>query len=160
MAKKNRLETLMERQEARKTLLAQSEPPLFLELYKKMISEGLNEVCQCSRIYIFNSIPHCPNCGTSNVYAYASANSIRKLPNDQQCKARGYRCRRCTLPFTDVDTFLHCEAQAPLESIKEVRLKEKADTALQRAGFEGIEDFREKVLALGERNKRKSNGDK
>lgn len=159
MAKQNRLETLLERQEARKTLQAQKAPPLFLELYKQMVIEGMSEVCRCNRAYMVNATPHCPNCGSTNAYSFTSASSIRMLPNQQQCQSRGFRCRRCTLPFTDVDTFLHCEAQEPQETMKEVRQREKATSALQAAGFANKNDFIERLEAFRASQNAKKDGD-
>lgn len=155
MTKTNRLETLIQRQEARKTLAAAQAAPLFLELYKKLVADGLSEACRCERSYMVSSVPHCPNCGSTNVYSYTKAGGLRVLPNGSECRARGFRCRRCTLPFTDVDTFLHCEALAPQKTVVEQRKEDHAKETMAKAGFANTEEFLQKLQEFREKGVKK-----
>lgn len=108
------------------------------------INEGSSEtkVCTCGReIHIF---PHCPACGSFNVYA-KSSNSIRLLVPDtgqstgnpaEYLTARGFKCRRCSLEFHEAEA---CEApRFDNRTMAEKRRKDEASTrvatALQAAG--------------------------
>ena len=66
------------------------------------------EKCHCGRLL---NLVHCPACGSSNCEARKKSGerldfNDGKPPFD----ARGWKCRRCGLGFSDIDRAQHCEA--------------------------------------------------
>ena len=103
-------------------------------------NSGEAKVCTCGRE--MRSFPHCPACGSYNVYAKTS-NSIKLIvPGTgldcpaEYLTARGYRCRRCSTEYHEA---MPCEApRCENKTMAERRRKDEASdkvaAALQAAG--------------------------
>ena len=62
--------------------------------------------CTCGRP--IGVVPHCPICGSSNVYAKdASSITLTDKASGETYVARGFRCRRCSNSFNEAE---QCEA--------------------------------------------------
>lgn len=68
------------------------------------------------------------------------------MPSGEELIATRFKCRRCGMYFTDVDSFLHCEATPPQEKMEDIRKRKRANEKIQALGFKNIEDFREQML--------------
>jgi hypothetical protein len=79
--------------------------------------------CHCGRqLY---PIPHCPACGSSNIYALEKAAEYFK-DGDKVMRSPGWKCRRCHLTFSYLTP---CEAP-PDEKLKSARKARMEDAAL------------------------------
>lgn len=66
------------------------------------------EKCQCSG---FRNVVHCPACGSTQCYANKRASPTAILPGLQQpTQVRAFRCKLCSLLFSEVDTVIACKA--------------------------------------------------
>lgn len=152
MLPKNRLAKLQ--QNLREQNQTETEVIYFREIWKDMNQSP--SVCKCSRPFDCLRNLHCPLCGSISLVAAIRHGEFRNWRiNDKTIKvyAVGYTCRRCHFIFTDLDTFLSCEAPLPQPSMREVRQTEKANEAVKKAGFADVDDFKAKLLQYREKKK-------
>lgn len=107
------------------------------------------KMCTCGRE--IRSFPHCPACGSFNVYA-KNSNAIKLLVPDtgqgtghpaEYLTARGFKCRRCSLEYHEAEA---CEApRFESKSMAERRRVDAASTKVT-AALQGTGGSREELL--------------
>lgn len=65
--------------------------------------------CECGG---FKNVVHCPQCGSTQCYANKRASPQAILPGSQApTQVRAFRCKLCSLLFSEVDSVSACKAQ-------------------------------------------------
>lgn len=141
---KERLEELQELLRTKNAL--QKQVVNFRDLWKNLNTAGVvPSTCRCGREFNCLRALHCPSCGSIAHLAVRKLNEFRNWETDDnkviKVLAIGYRCVRCSLAYTDLDTFQNCEAPPLQPTMKEVRSTEKAKTKLKEAGINNTNDF-------------------
>lgn len=148
---KNRLEELQTAMRLRNS--SKNEVVFFRDIWKALReADAVAALCRCGRQFDCFRALHCLNCGS------VDANAVRKLgefrnwlsPDGKTIKvyAVGYRCRRCSTVFTDMDTFQNCEAPPLQPTMKEIRSHDKANDALRDIGISSVDEFKQQLEAF------------
>ena len=104
--------------------------------------------CKCGREFDLRRL-HCPNCGSYDRSAVDRNSSVVRLPDNTLVFGVGYRCRRCHVPYTEVDVFLHCEAPEVQPLMREIRAERKKNEIVQATfGKYGIADGSDLIQRL------------
>lgn len=118
------------------------------------------EVCGCGRKK--NEV-HCTECGSTNVISAArEAKQVRV--GDIPLTARGWKCRRCSMKFTDADR-LRCSAnpvqmsvkvQRTLDAVQELPYDERVRLAMDALSSKGTNPIQEVERLAKERVRKPS----
>lgn len=98
------------------------------------MTKDSNEKCRCGRDM---ARAHCPACGRIDVYPRLRGTTfVINKETGEKFANKEWRCRGCSLVFTDEDRYMNCEAPAFIyESVKQRR---QIDAAMAALGKEAM----------------------